>query len=317
MVEIMIYGEIGIEIRAQDISEQIRDESEILVRINSYGGDVFEAQAIYNLLKPLNVQVKIDGICASAATLIACAGKTVSMPMNGIYMIHLPATWLAGYYNTIDLEKTKSSLDKVTETILAVYKRKTDIEEETLREMLSNETWLTAEEAKSQGFIDTVLELDPDVENRVKSIKMLVDEKKVKRFMDRVNESEQSLFEKFKNWLKSEGNDSEAVENERKRIETLNKVETTSTAQRAIIELAKKDGRTLEQIQPELDAIGLAEKAATDKKEAEYNRQAEYVLAAIRDYMASNAENVKSEVSTATKQDPIEQVLTYAKELSK
>lgn len=316
MVEVMIYGEIGEEIRAQDISEQIRDESEILVRINSYGGDVFEAQAIYNLLKPLNVRVKIDGICASAATLIACSGKEVSMPVNGIYMIHLPATMLFGYYNTIDLEKTKTRLDKITATILTVYNRKTKIEEETLRKMLSNETWLTAEEAKSQGFIDTILERDPEVENRVKTIKMLVDEKKVKAFMERQNETEQSLFEKFKNWLKSEGTDSIAVENERKRMETLNKVETESTAQKAIIELAKKDGRTLDQIQPELDAIGIAEKATKEKQEAEYNRQAEYVLAAIRDYMSSNAESVKSQVSK-TKDDPIRRVVTYAKELSK
>ena len=316
MKEVYAYGEIGNEVTALGIAEEIRGEKEILLRVNSYGGDVFEGQAIYNLLRQLEVNVKIDGICASAATLIACAGKKVMIPSNGIYMIHLPETMLWGYYNTIDLEKTKIRLDKITETIIEVYRRKTKLPEEELRDMVTKETWLRGEEAKSHGFVDEVLEEDPKVEDRIERVKMEVNKKKVKEYME-TRENEESLFEKFKNWMKKEDREAAVIEAERERVERLSKVETTSIAQRAIIDLAKKDGRTLEQIQAELDAISIAERGQEKSKEAEWKGQMEYVLAGIRDYMASNAGSVKSSPEVEKKDETIKQVLTYARELSK
>lgn len=311
MKEVLIYGEIGTEVDARRIIDEIGDEKQILIRINSYGGDVFEAQTIYNRLRQLEVDVKIDGICASAATLIACAGKRVTMPMNGIYMTHLPVTWLAGYYNSIDIEKTKNRLEKITETILEVYSRKTGQNIENLRKLIENETWLNVEEAKSQGFIDTILEKDPEVENRIRSIKMLVDESKVKSFMENQRENETSLFEKFKMWLKTEDKARNEVEIERKRIETLSGVETTSTAQKAIIELAKKDGRTLDQIQPELDAIGIAEN--DEKKRVKTNE--EFFFKMLKDYFNSGSEGVTD--NPEIRDDGISEVVRYAKELKK
>lgn len=317
MKEVYAYGEIGNEVTALRIADEIRDEKGILLRVNSYGGDVFEAQAIYNLLRQREVNVKIDGICASAATLIACAGKKVMIPSNGIYMIHLPETMLMGYYNSIDLEKTKSSLDKITDTILEVYNRKTRLSEEKLRRMVSRETWMKANEARSQGFVDEILEEDPEVEDRIERVKMMVDKKKVKVYME-TRENEESLFEKFKNWVRKERREEEVVEEERERVETLSRVQTSSIAQQAIINLAKKDGRTLEEIQRELDAISEAERENDKKKKEEWKAQMEYVFAGIRDYMASNAGSIKSSPQeTQDKTDSIKQVLTYARELSK
>ncbi len=163
--ELLIYGTIGDtewdDVDAKSFFRELKslgDVREITVRINSPGGDVFTAQAIYNQLKthPAKVTVYIDGLAASAASLIAMAGDWVVMPANALMMIHNPQTLAWGDAN--DLQKGIEVLEKVKETMLEVYQAKTGLDKETLLELIDDETWLTAEEAVEWGFADEVAE---------------------------------------------------------------------------------------------------------------------------------------------------------------
>lgn len=132
----------------------------LMVHINSCGGDVFAAQAIYNQLKryPGNVDVIIDGLAASAATIVACAGNKVTMPSNTAYLIHNPMNLLIGFYNEQELNETVIALKAVKQTIINVYKMKCKdkITDKLLTKMMDEETILTAQEAKDYGFIDEI-----------------------------------------------------------------------------------------------------------------------------------------------------------------
>ncbi len=106
-IEVKVYGEIvnipcwDGDVSANSLKREIDkypNAKKISVRINSPGGDVFEAQAIYNILKnhPAEVEVHIDALAASAATLIASAGNKIIMYNNALFMIHNPWTWATG-----------------------------------------------------------------------------------------------------------------------------------------------------------------------------------------------------------------------------
>ncbi|AHN84819.1 Clp protease-like protein [Vibrio phage phi 2] len=159
--ELLVYGEISEywgEVDSKSFAKQLGgiSSSEINVRINSYGGEVFTAQAIYSLLKshPASISVFIDGIAASAATIIAMAGDKIIMPSNAMMMIHNPLTGVWG--NSSDLREVANLLDKVRETLLATYRAKTGLDDKKLIELLDNETYMTASEALELGFIDEV-----------------------------------------------------------------------------------------------------------------------------------------------------------------
>lgn len=162
--EILIYGEIGDYwdgLDATTLASRIKQASgdSITVRLNTPGGSVFTAQAFYSLLRASGktVNVHIDGICASAGTIISSAGDNVNMPENAIFMIHNPMTSLYGA-NAEEMRETADILDKVQETIIAAYRNKTGQTDEKLKELMSTDTYLTAAEAKELGFIDTVTE---------------------------------------------------------------------------------------------------------------------------------------------------------------
>lgn len=161
--ELLIYGEIGGwwgDVQAKDFVEKLNRISadKITVRINSDGGDVFTAQAIYSSLKlhPASITVHIDGIAASAATIIAMAGDKIIMPENSMMMIHNPMTPIYGEAD--ELREMAEVLDKVRDTIVAAYRAKTGLDDEKLIELMKAETWMTANEAKDLGFVDEVTE---------------------------------------------------------------------------------------------------------------------------------------------------------------
>ena len=132
--ELLLYGEIsdatwwGDEVTPRQFADDLStcNGKDLVVRINSPGGDVFAAQAIYNLLKSYagDVTVHIDGICASAATVVACAGNRVIMPDNALYMIHNPHAVLIDAYDAVGLSKLESELHAVKKTITNVYQKK-------------------------------------------------------------------------------------------------------------------------------------------------------------------------------------------------
>lgn len=133
------------------------DSGDITIWINSPGGDVFAAAQIYNMLRDYkgHVTVKIDGLAASAASVIAVAGDTVLVSPVAMMMIHNPATLAMG--NTKDMEAVIAMLNEVKESILNAYVDKTGLARNKLSKMMDDETWFNAKKAVELGFADKVL----------------------------------------------------------------------------------------------------------------------------------------------------------------
>lgn len=158
--EIYLYGDIGWEVTA---SQFARDFSQITanaidVHINSQGGYVNDGTAIYTLLrnsgKTINVQ--IDGNALSIAAYIAMAGDTVAMAQDGFFLVHKA---LAGAWgNSDDLQETIDHLEQTNEVIANRFAAKTGKTKEEMLELMDEDRYLTANEAKEYGFVDTILD---------------------------------------------------------------------------------------------------------------------------------------------------------------
>jgi ATP-dependent Clp protease, protease subunit len=142
--------------------DELGDLKRLNIHINCLGGDAFTAQAIHSIIseyKTLPYGKKtsyIDGVCASAATLVASAADEVIARHNSNYMIHNP--WAMAIGNAEVMRKAAEDLDKITVPIVSVYQEqvKGKIDEEKIRELMDAETWMTAEEAAEYGFVDQV-----------------------------------------------------------------------------------------------------------------------------------------------------------------
>ncbi|QLS00492.1 head maturation protease, ClpP-related [Enterobacter roggenkampii] len=161
-IEVLIYDEIGLwGISAARFIDELKamddGRAQITIAINSPGGDVFDGFAIHNALLRLGERctVRIDGLAASAASVIACGGHHVVMAANAMLMIHNP--WTFTYGTAQDLRKTADMMDKARDGILAAYRRKAPaIEDAALIQMLDEETWLNADEALALGLVDLI-----------------------------------------------------------------------------------------------------------------------------------------------------------------
>ena len=165
--DLYIYGDIvSYRLDDSDVSvNSLKNELELLgelfninVHINSYGGDTFQGLAIYNLLKQHNAKVNIfvDGIAASSASIIAMAGDKVYMPRTSLMMIHNCWTYAIG--NAEELRKVAEDMDKIAEAYKSAYMSKVNISKDKLDELLTKETYLTADECIQMGFADEILE---------------------------------------------------------------------------------------------------------------------------------------------------------------
>lgn len=132
-------------------------EGPISVWINSPGGDVFAAAQIYNMLMdyPYDVTVKIDGLAASAASVIAMAGTTVEMSPVAMMMIHNPATIAIG--DSEEMKKAVKMLDEVKEAIMNAYEIKTGLSKNKISKLMDAESWFNAKKAVELGFADKIL----------------------------------------------------------------------------------------------------------------------------------------------------------------
>lgn len=149
----------GDGVSARDVLGQLRaakSAKTINVRINSMGGFVDEALAIYNLLhqNQRRVIVDIDGIAASAATIVAMAGDEIRMAENALMMVHNPWTIAAG--DAAEMRSKAAELDKTKDALLATYAARTGRSRDELSKMLDDETWMTAEEAFALGFATAI-----------------------------------------------------------------------------------------------------------------------------------------------------------------
>lgn len=199
--ELYIYGDIvdyswyEDDVSANDIRKKLSESNAktINVHINSLGGDTYTGIAIYNLLREKSKTAKIityvDAIAASAASIIAMAGDKVIMPSNTLMMIH--NCWTFGVGNANELRKTASDMDKIMNAVIQCYLSKVNIAEDELRNLLDEETYLTADEALEKGFCDEVQELTDNKgvqQNALSSlVKIIKDSKEKSKVINETN----------------------------------------------------------------------------------------------------------------------------------
>ena len=130
---------------------------DLTVWLNSPGGDVFAASQIYTMLRSHKgkVTVKIDGIAASAASVVAMAGDETLIAPTGMLMIHNPSTVAFG--NKEAMQKAIELLDEVKESIINAYEEKSGLSRSKIARMMDEETWLNAKKAQSLGLVDGIL----------------------------------------------------------------------------------------------------------------------------------------------------------------
>ena len=161
---LMLNGEIsnetwfGDEITPKEFRGELNSgQGKVTVWINSPGGDCFAAAQIYNMLMEYSgpVDVHIDGIAASAASVIAMAGNHVAISPVGMMMIHNPATVSIG--DEREMKKAIEMLSEVKESIINAYEIKTGLPRKQLSNMMNAESWMNAKKALELGFADSIL----------------------------------------------------------------------------------------------------------------------------------------------------------------
>lgn len=298
--EILLYGPIASSrswfndtVTPQEFARDLEslNGKDVTVRINSGGGDVFAAHAIHNQLVAYKgrVTVIIDGLAASAATIVAMAGQKIIMPSNSMMMIHNPAIGMDDYYTAEDLQKYVEALTAIKGSIVAAYKKRCKLSSEELEILMDAETWMGAQECLDKGFadeingsIETVLNGNTLIINSAKydltayknaaSIKNCINEKE--KNMSRLEEILDSLGLKIVDSPKAQNttvqvatpvspqptDNSAAIEAavaaERQRIVDLEALDNgDNAAVKAIINQAKADGKTVAEVQPYIDAV--------------------------------------------------------------
>jgi len=163
--EITIYGDIGDSwwgesVSANDINEALKNvtSNEIIVQLNSAGGDVFDGIAIYNQLKnhTAKVVVYVDGWAASAASIIAMSADELIMNTGSMLMIHEASTFVYG--SKTDMKKTLNALEGLDKSIIDIYMTRFKGERSEIETMMNSETWFTSSEAVDVGLADKVNE---------------------------------------------------------------------------------------------------------------------------------------------------------------
>jgi ATP-dependent protease ClpP protease subunit len=149
-------GDVSARIFAAELGKLPTSVKRLDIHINSPGGSVFEAQGIYSRLADHRSQkvVYVDGLAASAASIIAMVGHKIYIRANANMMIHLPSGLVMG--NAEDMRHVATALDSITESMINVYAKRTNLEREEIRALLQAETWFWPEQAVEKGFADEV-----------------------------------------------------------------------------------------------------------------------------------------------------------------
>ena len=174
-------GQQGDEVTPTDFIQQLKNATdtanEIVVRINSNGGAMFAAQAIATHLKECNANgvktiCKIDGVCASAAVLLALACEIIMIPSSAYMMIHNPMNVMCGTYYADDLRRTADTLDSLKQGVVNAYVDRTGLSEKEVSNMMDAETYLTGKDAVEKGFADELMfgQSEDEVINNIKGV---------------------------------------------------------------------------------------------------------------------------------------------------
>lgn len=298
--EILLYGPIagerswwGDEVTPRSFAEDLEslNGKDVTVRINSGGGDVFAAHAIHNQLIAYKgkVTVVIDGLAASAATIIAVAGDRIIMPSNALFMIHNPAIGLSDYYGAEELAQAVNALNAIKASIVAAYRKRCNVSAEELAAMMDAETWMCAAECLEKGFVDEIngsvtpvlngnslivnsVQFDTCKFKNTDALKACINHKTEEKTMSKleeilnslglkVDESQPTASAPAQNVVPQPAVDQEAiakaaVEAERQRVADLEALDSGGNAAvTAIINQAKADGKTAADVQPYIDAV--------------------------------------------------------------
>lgn len=312
--DIFIYGDIvadrwsEVDTSAKSFIDDLKsfDGADVTIHINSGGGDCFSALAINNCLRNYagNVTVSIEGLCASAATIIAMGANRITIADNSLMMIHNPSCGLCGYFDEGDISKVMNSLTAVKSTLIQTYKTRTGKSEAELSGIMTAETWYTATEAVENNFADEVageVFSQFDASKKILFVNKLsvdcrkFDCAKLKSKLDstpieRAGKME-NVLEKIKELLsKKEPEVEEKIdvtamrEQEIARIKSLAGLRDGTSAIDAIVDLAIRDGKTCEEIKPYTDAV--------KNSLANGNETAQAILNLIEDNLKSGAEGV-------------------------
>jgi ATP-dependent protease ClpP protease subunit len=149
-------GEVSAKAFARDLAKLPSSVKRLDIHINSPGGSVFDASAIYSRLADHGSQkvVYVDGLAASAASIVAMVGHKIYIRANAQMMVHLPSGLVLG--NAEDMRKAIAALDSITESMINVYAKRTGLGRGELRDLMTNESWFTPELAVEKGFADEV-----------------------------------------------------------------------------------------------------------------------------------------------------------------
>lgn len=157
-----LYDKMGVSdyTSPKKVKAQLKDcafSNDLIVNVSSGGGDVFAASEIYTMLRDSGkkVTVNIQGLAASAASVISMAGDTVRISPTAQIMIHKASNGIKG--NADGMSHNASVLDGIDKSIAAAYVAKTGMKESDLIQLMSNETWLTAKDAVDKGFADEIM----------------------------------------------------------------------------------------------------------------------------------------------------------------
>ena len=164
--EVLLYGDIGEGFFTEGIgAKQFAEDLKALgpiknldIRVNSPGGSVFEGLALFNTLErhPAKKTVTVDGLAASIASLVCMCGDVIRMPQNALMMVHDPFALVMG--NAKDMEKMAETLVKIKGCLISAYTKKSGLSDKEVSDLMSDETWMTANEAVEWGFADEVAE---------------------------------------------------------------------------------------------------------------------------------------------------------------
>lgn len=190
--ELKLYDTIGDDgwgngITTEYIEEQLENASNrpLNIYINSYGGEVFEGFAIYNIIKRYGgyKTVYVDGIAASIASVIAMCGDKIVMNEASMMMVHNASGVCIG--NAEEMQKVVNALEQMNEVIRDIYSARTGLSDEKLQELMNNETFISAKECVELGFADEVLannsKTEENVANTLNELKNSI-EQRIKQF---------------------------------------------------------------------------------------------------------------------------------------
>lgn len=157
-LQLLVYGDVGFDVTPRSVAEALKKSKAqtVNVRISSGGGSAFDGLAIYNLLRASGrrIEVDIDGLAASAASVIAMAGDEVRISEAALMMIHNSSNGSHGHAD--DLRDVADVLDKLDQAIAATYARKSGRSAESFQALMDDETYMTAQEALNAGLVDKI-----------------------------------------------------------------------------------------------------------------------------------------------------------------